>query len=94
MIMSLSLLVMLLQMQSRLQFVFVAAASALLTHVQLVVHHDLQVPCIKAASQPHRFWPVLGSLVIPSQVQDFALVFVEYLTVLTWSLFQPVQVSL
>lgn len=40
-------------------------------------------PFQQAASHPHRLQPVLGSLVILSQVQDFALVFVKLHTVLT-----------
>lgn len=50
-------------------------------------------PFSKAAPQPHRSQPVLGSFFMLSNVQDFALVFVKLYTVLPSPFFQPVQVS-
>ncbi|CAN0334252.1 unnamed protein product [Bubo scandiacus] len=52
-------------------------SSTQLAHVQLVVHQDPSVSFSKAALQPHRSQPVLGSLVILLQVQDFAAAFVK-----------------
>lgn len=63
----------------------------LLTCAHLVVH---QVTFSKAAPQPHRSQPILGSLVSSSQVQHFVLVFIKLHKIVASPLFQPIQIFL
>jgi len=67
MITSLSLLVMLLWMQSR---ILLCCSSMLLIYIHLFVHQDPQVSLSQTAPQPLGLRPALRYLVIPSQVQD------------------------
>lgn len=59
--------------------------STLLTHMELLVHQDPQIPFQRAAPQTGASQPVLHSWIMFCQVQDLTLVLVELLKVLCTS---------
>ena len=73
---------------------FLGCKCTLLAHVQFFIHQYPQVLLSWAALSEFTTQPVLIQVIVPTQVQDFALGFIELHEVLTGPPLKPVKVPL